>query len=340
MEAAATLVWLAPDPPDAEQARALSSWSRSHGVRLAPPSDARAPRLSIDLRIAETVETLLERARDAIAARDGAGAEAALSTAESTLRAHAELPQAAWLMAEVERARAARWRRIAPTDEEAALEAWLRAEALDGGRVAGALEEDTTSHPQPATVALALSPEGAGIWLDGKPLQAPSIATLAGPHVLVLTWAGAPVWAGWIETPTGSSTVRVSAEVATPCSGGDVSRARGGPGSIEARHVRCPTWIAAVPGEHPGGVDIAMCEADRCGLVFEWHAPARVTWPAADQAAERSEREKSRWPAWATWGLVGAAGAAVAAGVLVLGSGVLQATPTETRFVNGGIRSK
>jgi hypothetical protein len=335
MDAPATLVWMAPEPPDAEQSRALWSWARAHGVRLAPPRPGAAPALAVDARIADGVETMLERARDAIAAREGDGADGALSSAESMLRAHPELPQAAWLMAEVERARATRWRRVAPADAEAAEGAWLRAEALDGGRVAAVGEEGSTKHPAPVTIALELSPGDAQAWLDGKPVQGVTVATRTGAHALVVTSAGAPVWAEWIETRKDSSTFHVSAPSAPACSSDDVARAHLTREAFDAPHVRCAGWVAAAAGVGPGSVRVATCEADRCGPVSEWRAPAPWTW---SPPAERSHGGPD-WPAWATWTLVGT-GSAIAAGVLIVASGALQSAPTETRFVSGGIKSK
>jgi hypothetical protein len=332
MDASATLVWMAPEAPDAAESRALSGWSHAHGVRLVPPQPVTSPALPVDPGLAEGVEPLLERARDAIAARDGDSADRALSSAESTLRAHPELPQASWLMAEVERARAARWRRVPPTDSEVAEGAWLRAEALDGGRVPGVGEEGSARHPPPATVALDLSPEGAQPWLDGEPVQAGTIATRAGPHALVVTWEGKPVWAAWIDTLPGISTLHVSAPGPAPCSERDVAGARMTLAAVEANHVRCGAWLAATGGAQPGSVRVAACEANRCGSVFEWTAPLPWTWsPASEHGTDR------KWPAWATWTLLCTA-ATIAVGATIFATIALQPAPAETRFVSGGIK--
>ena len=210
MNPAVTLVWISPEPPDSDQARALSSWASAHGLKATPPANTPAQALAIDLRIAETVEALLDSARDAIAARERDGADRALSAADTTLRAHPELPQAAWLMAEVERARASAWRNVWATDTEAAERAWMRAEAIDGGRVAGLGEVGTARHPDTAVVTVGLSPsasQDAELWLDGARAFTQPIATHAGIHTLVVRSGGAPVWARWIETPRGTSSV-------------------------------------------------------------------------------------------------------------------------------------
>ena len=135
----ATSVWLAPGgeaPGDAAR-RALTAWARAHDVTLAEPTAGEPRALAVDLAVADSVELELERAREAVAAQDADTAERALSRAEGELRAHPELPQAAWLLAEVERGWAVRHTRVAPVDAERAERAWQRAAGLDGGRVAG-----------------------------------------------------------------------------------------------------------------------------------------------------------------------------------------------------------
>jgi hypothetical protein len=332
MDAHATLVWMAPEPPDREQSRALSSWSNAHAIQVAPPSSEIAPALATDPAASEFVESMLERARDAIAARESGDAERAIASAESVLRAHPELPQAAWLMAEVERAKAARWRRLPPADVEAATSAWLRAEALDGGRVPGIGEESSSQHPSPATVVLELSSDQTQPWLDGRLVSSGSLAMRAGPHALLITWDGTPVWSAWIEAPPGRSTMRVSIPEAPACSAGDVSSARVIGEAVEARRVQCPAWIAATGAAQPGSLRLAMCSADRCGPLLMWRPPAPWLWSPTVQ-----HDRGIRWPTWATWSLVGA-GAAIAAGVVILAA--TRSTPSETRFVNGGLKTQ
>jgi hypothetical protein len=331
-EAAVTLAWLAPEPPDAEQTRALTSWAHAHGVTLAPARDERPVALPVDPHAADDVERALDRARDAIAARDASGVDGALATAESLLRAHAELPQAAWQMAEVERIRSARLRRVPPVDEGAADRAWARAVGLAGERVVGVGEQAGSTQSAAATIVLDVEPRGATARLDGRPVEAGAVNTLAGPHVLVVAWNGAPVWAAWLDTPAGSSTFRVVAPASPPCSTDDLARAARAGDGVDAGRVRCTTWIAAVPGAAPSTVRIAMCEAAACGPLLDWRLPT-WTWTPPQPVARRG------WPAWATWSLVGA-GAAIATGVLVGAAEALQHPASETRFVSGGVKSE
>jgi hypothetical protein len=338
-DAPATLVWIAADPPDAAEARALASWARAHGGELGPPREQPAPAaLRVDPNVADEVEDLLDRARDGTAARESDAIDHATRAAEDLLRAHPELPQAAWLMAEVDRARSTRWRRIDPTDAEAAEREWVRAEALDGGRMAGLGEVSAASHPADAEVALTL-PGGDEALLDGRPVPASGVVvTRAGPHDLVVTADGAPVWAGWIEARPGSSAFEIDAPSTAPCSNADVGRAGLEGETLHAERVRCTRWIAAARGPAPGALRIASCEGAQCGPLLVWRdvPPWLATAPAPGVADARRGRQ---WPAWATW-VVAGVGAAVAAGVVLVASGALQAAPTETRFVSNGLKNQ
>jgi hypothetical protein len=336
-DAPVTLVWMAPAlAPEPEQARALASWARAHGVRLELPRTETPRAIPVDLHAGDDVERLLDRVRDAIAGRDAEAADRALAAAESTLRAHPELPQASWLMAEVERARSMRFRRLPPLDEEAAERAWMRAEALDGGRLPGVGERAATAHPPDATITLEPVPAGATTWLDGRATATSSgvVTTHAGVHSVVITWEDVPVWASWVEAPAGSSTVHLNVAGPTPCSSGDLAVGRVAGGTIAAEHVRCGAWVAAMAGPRPSSVLVATCEADRCGALLEWNTPATANWTWTPPP-----HPPGSWPSWATWGLVGA-GAVIATSVVLVASGALQAGPTETRFVSGGIKGQ
>jgi hypothetical protein len=338
------LVWLEAAGPDADQSRALTGWARARGAELVLPSDEKPRAVALDARstvdLADEVERLLDRVRDAIAGRDGEAADGGLAAAESLLRAHPELPQASWLMAEVERGRSSRFRRVQPLDGEAAERAWMRAEALDGGRVPGVGERSTAKSPAGATLALDPLPTKATLRLDGRlqPAGATVVATHAGPHALVVTWNDVSVWAGWIDAPTGSSALHLTLPAPPPCSNGDVEAAHlvdGDSGAVDATGVRCAFWVAARSGPRAASVRVALCEMDRCGSLVEWIAPSPASWTWSPAP----ERAPGRWPSWATWGLVGA-GAVIVTGVVVVASGILQAAPTEMRFVSGGVKAQ
>ncbi|HEX3343550.1 MAG TPA: hypothetical protein VHS09_03210, partial [Polyangiaceae bacterium] len=129
-DAPVTVAWMAPSPAPADSSRALESWAHAHGLTVALPRVDVPQALPVDAHKGDEVERLVDKVRDAITARDADAADRAIAAAEATLRAHPELPQAAWAMAEVERARSTRFRRLPPLDEDAAERAWMRAEAL------------------------------------------------------------------------------------------------------------------------------------------------------------------------------------------------------------------
>lgn len=333
MDAApATVVWLSPAPADGDQTRALASWARAHGVILVSPEGDARPELGVDPAVADAVETLLARAREALTARDRDAADAAIDSAEATLRQHPELPQAAWLMAETLRTRAECRRRLPPLDEAAAATAWSHAAALDGGRVSGAGEG---AGPAPPAAAVTFSPipaRAAVLRVDGEVVASGTLSTRAGPHVATLAVGGGLVWATWFVAPAGTSAVRIDAAAATPCSRPDVDRVTFADDAPDAAGVVCPSWLAVTAGPD-GAVRVAQCAGEHCGPAAMWRAPLPWTYDPPDR------REHGAWPAWATWTLVGA-GAVLAGTVGLVASGALSPAPTETRFVTGGVRTR
>lgn len=310
VDASAPIVWLG-DAPDAEASATLSAWARTRALGLVAPADVVRTTLPIDLGIAATVEDLLESARDGLTGRSGAEVDRALGAAQDLLAAHPELPNAAWLMAEVERVRSARWRRIAPTEVQAAERASSRADALDGGRMAGAGETDANA-AQAATITLQMRPSRAAqIWMDGSPVRTGAIESRSGPHSIVVMWLGAPIWATWIETPAGASTVELSELDAPACSSADLEPAHLNGDHVDAELAQCTRWVAAARGLTSGSIRVATCQASHCGPLTDWRPS-----PVWSQPLTPGHERRSGWPSWGTWGLVGA-GVAVASGVVL-----------------------
>jgi hypothetical protein len=315
---AATVVWIAPDgsSPQAESGagsgrpkqaeRALEPWGSAHALRLRPPSTATAPRLPFDEMLADKVEEELEKARDASSALDADAAERSLAEAETTLRQHPELPQAAWLMAEVERGWARRWGSVPPKDPDRAIAAWKRAQGLDGGREPSVGEVATTTSELPVSFQVVLDGEGE-MRLDGRPVTAGTVAKTPGEHQLTVTRRGTLVWAGWIGVAEGT-VVRIAPPEPPPCSAFDFATVSVVGTTVRATGVRCDLWVAAKPEGDQGKLFVALCRRDRCDALLEWRSlgtgPPVPVGPA------------STWPAWATWTLVGV-GAAAIAGVTV-----------------------
>lgn len=340
------VVWLSADAAsDGDAARALTEWARARGLRLVAVDEVAAPSLHVDMTIGDRVEKELDRAREAIAALDADAAERALARAEALLRDHPELPQAAWLRAEVDRSWAARFTRVEPKDEARAAEAWRAAYALDGGRVAGIGEADLGPRKRtPATIVVeGVRGRPVVVRLDGAPLTPKETASgratyetelAPAEHQLVASVDGRPVFASWIAVPAAGPTAPIEVHLA---SGGACTRdafvsVTREDGHVRAPGVACPRWVAALPVDRAGAVLVARCEGDACGPLLEWRIE-RYGSSGPPQALG----PRSTWPGWATWTLVGF-GAATAAAVTLVATGVLEARPVEQRFVAGGAR--
>ena len=355
-----TVVWVAPDggsvrstPGDGhdDATRAVLEWARARGLRVRPAIESSRGGLeNTDLTIADRVEKELDRAREATAALDADVAERALARAETLLREHPELPQAAWLRAEVHRSWAARWTRVEPRDDHRAQVAWQDADALDGGRAAGIGEVAFPLRPRiAATLAIqGVSSQRVVARLDGNELSASSstagtttytLDVAPTEHQIVVTVDGETLFASWVAIPDAPAsppviTVRVSSESACAASSfGGVSA--DGQGGVRAAGVGCDHWIAAMPTERPGAVLIARCERAGCGPLLEWRVSGGLDATAG--VAPPHARRGGAWPAWATWTALGV-GAVAATTITLIATGVFESRPTEPRFVAGGVR--
>lgn len=365
-----TVVWVAPgtaagaEAPSQDAQSALAEWARARGITVrAPAGAAGSASVTLDLAVATRVEQELDRSREAIAAADTDAAERALARAESLLREHPELPQAAWLRAEVNRSWASRWTRLEPRDEQRAQIAWQDADALDGGRATGIGE---VSFPARARTPVAITVSGAGglrtiARLDGTELTGGTPADGAttytldvapAEHQLVVTVDGDPVFASWLTvTPSAAASshgppspakyvVRVGDDGA--CSSGSLTGvSRDGTGAVSAPGVTCDRWVAATPAARRGAILVARCAGSACGPFVEWRSRAGFDGaePGGGGATGTTPgpRHGSSWPGWATWTAVGV-GAVAATTLSLIATGVFESRKTEERFVAGGVR--
>ena len=342
----APVLWLDDGEAREDAVRALGEWARARGIRLGTLED-RSSTMRIDPSLGDRAEKELERAREAIAATDADAAERALARVESLLRDHPELPQAAWLRAEVERTWSTRWLRLEPRDEARARTAWQNAQALDGGRVPGIGETAFANRP-PVKATIVISSEAdprLTLRLDGMPL-APAETDARGAavyhvevapaeHHLLATFDGRIVFASWIAIAGHDPTARVAISEGGACARDRLAQVQHKDGEIvDATGVTCPRWIAAVPGEKRGSVLVARCERDACGPLLEWRVERLPTY-----GPPQGHGPYAGWPSWATWALVGV-GAATAASMALIATGVFEARPVEPRFVVGGARQE
>jgi len=326
--------------PSEEAKRSLDAWARARGVRLVTPSDDAGTATAIDWAAGDTVEGALVRVREALAGLDFDATEKALAEAEATLRDHAELPHAAWLRAEVERAWSSRWLRA--KDEARAKRAWQQAAALDGGRAPGLGEKafDAVA-PITATIRLEGPADGdASLRLDGAAIAPGDVTRGEGEHALAVVRAdGSIASSAWVSLAQGT-VVHAQAPTPPPCSQGDVKRARLEGDAVVAQGVRCGHWVAAIAVD-AGVIRVATCEADSCGPLVEWRVTSSSSWTFAPTSSVPGSgangESRAHWPAWATWTLagVGVAGATIA---IIAATGAFKSAPTETHFVNGGLQ--
>lgn len=338
------VVWIeqAEVPTDAQ--RAITDWARARGLKVLSTSDtprAKGPRL--DPALADRLEKELDRAREAIAALDADQADRALARAEALVREHPELPQAAWLRAEIHRSWAARWARLEPRDDARAESAWQDAQALDGGRAAGVGE---IAFPARAKVPVTFRVPGpVVVLLDGIALPpsadgAFAIDVTPAEHQLVVMVDGETVFAEWVAIaalPAGAP--RAVIPIVIGDQGACAASSFGGVlregTSVRAESVACGQWVAVVATERRGAILVARCARDACGPFVEWRSESSL----ASGPNRASAPHRGGWPAWATWTAVGV-GAVAATTITLIATGVLESRPIETRFVNGGVRTE
>ncbi len=322
------VLWLSLEPSGSAARASLEGWARARGLRLVLPGDDPSPTLAYPADVVATIEQELIQAREAVTAQDTAAAERALAHAEGELARHPELPQASWLLAEVDRALAARFTRLAPRDPERAAAAFREARGLDGGRSPGLGEDDLGASPVVEVDVVWEDPSRAAeLLVDGVATRPGKLRVAEGRHHLLLLVSGRPVWAGWHAL--GEGTRLVVPYRRAPCSQQDFELVVAVDRELRAGKVMCGDWVAA-RADGRGALSVARCQGERCAPLVEWRT-SPTSWPAPPGAVDRS-----RWPAWAPWTLVGAAlVTAVATGLVA--SGALETAPTSTRFSYGGV---
>jgi hypothetical protein len=319
------LVWLDTQKHGEAASAELAAWARSRGVTLTGPSDDSRRTLAYPESVAAQIEAELTRAREATTALDAEGADRSLERAESTLLAHPELPQAAFLLAEVLRARAARASTVAPKDPELALASLREARGLDGGRKAALGEEEG---PPPELVSVEITaPESGELHVDGVPRSRSAGKTelSRGRHHVVLMAFGRAVWASWV---TATPDARIEApEVRTPCSRQDFDGVGLRGAHVSAPKTTCGDWVAA--SHHDQALFVARCSQSTCGPLIEW----RVRLPVAPLVPRYQDHSIPSWIGWSSAGVL----AVVATSIALVASGAFETAPQTTRFSYGGV---
>ncbi len=303
----APIVWegVGVNDGSAEIPTLLQTWASSRGLRLVTPREGGAYAIEVDAGAAEHVEEFLHQARELVTQHDADGAERALARAEALLRAHPELPQGAWLMAEVERGWASRFARLEPSDAARAARHWRAAAALDGGRAAGVGEVSVAADaPVGFSIdvgARATPRSGLEMRWDGDAISPGVHTTLVGLHQLVAKEDGHVVFAQWIAVAQNETRIHVALPTAEPCTRADLTSAS-----------LCATWISAKrTSRSPTPTFIVrVCARASCGPEL---TVAPIEW------RDHESTRKHGLPAWAGWTLAGigiATVVGVAAGII------------------------
>jgi hypothetical protein len=320
------------DAPGDASARALAAWAEARGIKIEVAEESSIPAIVVDPAIADAVEKELISARDALTRLDADATEQALVRARALLRAHPELPQAAWLLAEVERGFSARYMRILPTDPDRAARAWQRAAELDGGRAAGIGETD---HPKSADVEVTFSSDAdrdLTLLIDGAKISLGTKQVPRGEHAVVTMRRGRILWANWVSFAD-HEVVRVPSFRPTACSTGDLEAARLEKNVVKADGVSCGAWIAATPWSG-SSIRVAQCEGEHCGPWVVWQSHASSLAPVLPPH-RREHKKASPWVAVAAVVLA----AAMVTGITLVAAGVFDSPPHQTEFVGGGVKT-
>lgn len=277
------------------------------------------------------IEALFVAAKTAIGALRTSEADSALAEAEALIRAHAELPQAGWLLAELY---ATRRERIEADDATLARDFAVRAAVLEGERASAFRDDSSPDVALDLPPARELSIHGVGardrVEWDGAevPLR---FESHPGEHHVRLLRAERLVWAGWVSVGAEATTVDLAVPAILACSADDLSGTLDGQSAPRpAASTRCGDWAAG--RVRNGALELARCHGARCSA---WE---RGTSSGPARAATPSPPKPSRLPGWFAYVAVGA-GTALVAGLVLASSGAFGSSdPARERWVYSGFK--
>jgi len=332
MSQTAVLVWLSATASLPTFRADLDAFAHSRLLRLeAPRENAAAYRIAASAYAPDAVaqiESLLEEARNAAASLEQSRALGALEHAERVVREHPELPQSAWLMAELLE-QSAEVENSAPDGADAANALRQRAAALEGPRAVPfsdrAPERETEiADTRPLNVE-GLEPGDALAW-DGVPAGG-TLMTRAGEHHARVARGGRLLWAGWLKLDPKEASVRLPVPETVPCSLDDIGLGHFAAGrAVAAAHARCASYVLA-RARSGGGIEAALCEREQCGKVVIWEHPHESVAPVASS-------KRTIWP----YAIAASASALAITGIALWRAGVFdRAEPVsrETWVFNG-----
>jgi hypothetical protein len=318
---------------------AITSYERSRQTKVelkVTASKGSVPSLpsttseAYDAELALRLEADLDAARTAAASLDERRALEILAGVEVELRAHPELPQSAWLMAE-------RWRvaeRVGDLSESERTRLVARAEALEGRRAPefGAPEATAAEYSSVRVAVEGLSTRDR-LELDAVAVGR-EVSALAGEHHVRVFRGERLLFASWITIGDGATALVLRLPAITACSDEDLEGVRVlADKAVPARGTSCARW--GIAKRERGGLSIAECFADQCGP-FSFYSgrasSATLALPPPQPAREESSDLLLKVA------LGGAAVLATTFAILWQGGAFDPAPPPETRWIYGGAR--
>ncbi|HEY6559511.1 MAG TPA: hypothetical protein VI072_19650 [Polyangiaceae bacterium] len=337
-----TLIWLGVAPRHSTHDVALSRFAAAHHVRFQNAASTEVPgaeRLpEYNPALALEIEGLLEKARLSAGALDDTAALAHVGAVEQLLRAHAELPQAAWLMAERLQIEASVLERR-PAEQARAQRLRSSARALEGERAPVYRPAPPASAGPGSTQANTDSAVSADISVGVSGLRRsdvlewngqsrrPPLRVAAGLHHLRILRHGELVAARWLEVAPGAADLVVATPEPAPCSAADLAPVGVAAGRITTPETRCRSWAVARPAG-AATVEIALCRGARCGGWTRWP-------PHAGPERHEATKDERSWQTWAPYALGGLAAIATT-GIVLWRLGAFDRDEPEDRVVFTG----
>jgi hypothetical protein len=331
MSRTVVVVWLGVSSLRTAHEPDLASWATARQVAVEDVApDTPLPALGHDDALASKIEGLVA---EALSIGEPGEAATVLTSAESLLRDHAELPQSAWLMAEILHARVAL--HVVEGPDAAATE--QQATALEGVREstydpqsAKSKKADEPAPPGPSAPAdepLRFGAEGPlptdAVYIDG--VRGVRATVPPGEHHYRVVRGDGLAWAGWTDA-AGAASIRVPGT--SPCSTTDLGVVDVSGGRITVRHtVACPEWAVARSGGDDR-IEVARCHASLCGTFLPW----KRQWGASFEMPVHPPWPRPKSNEWIVWTAASVA-AAAAAGVVLWRAGAFEREPEKVPVI-------
>lgn len=334
MSQIAVLLWLGLASARPALEPDLSRFATHRDLTFRPPRERPpSPFEPYDPALVQRLERDLEHARIAATSLEETRALEELHKVSGALRAHPELPQCAWLMAEALaleiEIRSRQGTDTTDLERQRRLLEGARATRYSAEASASPTELATEPRPIESLKLTGLADRDRIEWNGGElPTRSPTVGV--GVHHVRVLRAGRAVWAGWVSVTPGHRAVALPAPPLEACSQDDFEGVRFEANGIAASGVRCALWVAA--REAGAGVELALCRGSACERPVRWPPVRRQ--PARRLAPASGPEQGSTWPYF----VVGGTLAAAVTGLVLWQVGAFEDDEeTRARWVFGGV---